>query len=402
MRLLLLMLLLCFLFPVKARENNQSVKISPKIYQGLKKTELLIEKKSYQQAEKKLKAMLANVKQKSYGQAILLRSLATVYSLNNQYNQAIDALSRCLVLNVLPAKQQQQLTINLGQIYMAVSQYDKAIQILEPYLAKSSKPEAALNALLANAYAQLKQYHKALSYIKKAISNSEKPKESWYQLMLALFFELKNYPVAADTLKTLIRLNPDEKTYWNQLSSVYRQLKQYKKAVSIKQLAYKKELLNTEQELLDFANILLAINSPYQAAKLIQNEIAHKQLKNSSENWETLANAWTIAKEFNHATKALEMAAKLNPKGSLYQRLGQIYIEQEKWKLAINALNKAINKAGLKNKGEAYLLLGMSYYEMAEIKLAEQSFIKATKYNKNNKTALQWLSYMRPETPALK
>jgi len=102
-----------------------------------------------------------------------------------------------------------------------------------------------------------------------------------------------------------------------------------------------------------------------------------------------------MAKEFEHAIKALEVASKLNPKGSLYQRLGQIHVEQENWKLAIASLKQALNKGGLKNTGATYLLLGISYYEIKEIKRAEQSFLKASKYRKNKKAALQWLQYMK-------
>ena len=102
-----------------------------------------------------------------------------------------------------------------------------------------------------------------------------------------------------------------------------------------------------------------------------------------------------MAKEFDSAVKALETASKLNDKGSLYQQLGQIYVEQEKWSQAITSLNKAIGKGGLKNTGSTYLLLGMSYYEMKQLKLAKKSFIKAAQFSKNKKAARQWLEYIK-------
>ncbi len=392
MRFLLLIFCICLLFPVHAKAAN---KVSPRLYKALKKTETLIANKSYQLAEQKLQGMLADVKKQSYGHAIVLRSLSSVYALKGQYQQASDALATCLALNVLPKNQHKQALLNLGQLYMAIDQYAKAIRILEPYLIENPKQAVEINVLVANAYAQLKHYRKSLSYIEKAIAASKKPKEAWYQLNLALFFELKKYASAADLLNKLIQVYPDKKTYWDQLSSVYQQLKHYKKAVSVKHLAYKKGFLDTEKSLLNLANLLLYIHSPYKAAHLIKNELAHKHIKSNSKNWETLANAWTMAKEFEHAINALEVASKLNPKGSLYQRLGQIHVEQENWKLAIASLNQALNKGGLKNTGATYLLLGMSYYEIKEIKRAKQSFLKASKYRKNKKSALQWLQYMK-------
>ncbi len=392
MRQLFLVLSLCLL--ASANASDKSPTISPRLYKKLQKTELLIAKKSYQQAEQKLKDILATVDKKSYERATVLRSLSSVYALKGQYSKASEALSQCLSLNVLPADQKQHAVLNLGQLYMAAEQYGKAIKTLEPYLAGNPKLDTQINVLVANAYAQLKHYRKALPYIKKAIAGSKKPQESWYQLNLAIYFELNNYSSAAGILKTLIRIYPDKKTYWKQLSSIYQQLKQYKKAVAVQHLAYKKGFINTEKSLLDFANLLVYINSPYKAAKLIKTEIDRKNIKNNSKNWETLANTWMMAKEFDHAIKALEIASKINPKGRLYQQLGQIHVEQEQWNKAIIALKKAINKGGLKDMGNSYLLIGLSYYQLNNIKQAKKYFLSASQYSKNKKSALQWLAYI--------
>ena len=393
----LLLLILCFflLQPVYAEENDKSTTISPWLYKKLKKTELLVANKSYQQAEQKLKAMLGDVKQKSYEHATVLRSLSSVYALKGQYKKAAETLSKSLALGVFPNDQEQQAMLNLGQLYMATEQYSKAVKTLEPWLVKNSNPDVQINVLLANAYAQLKQFRKALPHIKRAIARSKKPEESWYQLNLAIYFELENYSAAAGVLKSLVRLYPDKKAYWHQLSSVYQQLKQYKKAVSIKHLAYQKGFISSEKDVLELVNLFLYVGSPYKAAKLLTEGIKYKKIKSNSKNWETLAYAWRMAKEFDSAVKALETASKLNDKGSLYQQLGQIYVEQEKWSQAITSLNKAIGKGGLKNTGSTYLLLGMSYYEMKQLKLAKKSFIKAAQFSKNKKAARQWLEYIK-------
>ena len=243
-RLPVLILCLFVLQPAFAEENNKSTTISPWLYKKLKKTELLVSKKSYQHAEQKLKAMLGDVEQKSYEHATVLRSLSSVYALKGQYKKAAETLSKSLVLGVFPNDQEQQAILNLGQLYMATEQYSKAVKTLEPWLVKNSNPDVQINVLLANAYAQLKQFRKALPHIKRAIARTKKPEESWYQLNLAIYYELENYSSAAGILRSLVRLYPDKKTYWHQLSSVYQQLKQYQKAVSIKHLAYQKGFIS--------------------------------------------------------------------------------------------------------------------------------------------------------------
>jgi len=395
MRFLVLLFSFLVVSPAYSADKEKTPAISPWLYKKLEKTEQLIAKKSYQEARKKLQAILPETKDKSYEQAIVLRSLSSVYALSGQYKKAAGMVAKVIALNVLPKKQEQQAILNLGQLYMAVEQYSKAIQILEPWLAKNKSPDAQVSVLLANAYAQLKKYRKALPHIRRAIAKTKKPVESWYQLNLALYYELESYSEAAKILKKIITIYPDKKEYWDQLASTYQQIKQYKKAVSIKHLAYKKGFIRSEKDILALVNLFLYVNSPYKAANLLKQAIDHKKVGRTSKNWETLAHAWSMAKEFEQAIKALELASSLNEKGRLYQQLGQIYVEQESWSKAIRSLNKALVKGGIKSVGSTHLLLGMSYYEKNDIKRAKKSFLKAAQYRKNKKAAMQWLAYIK-------
>lgn len=392
MLLIILVIYTLLLSPVYAEEKVPT--ISSSLYKKLQKNEKLIAKKAYSQAEKQLKVMLIKVKDKSYEQAVILRSLSSVYTLSERYNKAADVLSRVISISALPKKQEQQAILNLGQLYMAAEQDAKAIQVLEPWLANNPKPDVQITVLVANAYSQLKRYRKALPYIKSAISRTKKPVESWYQLNLALYYELNNYTAAIKILTKLITIFPDKKKYWDQLASSYQQKNLYKKALSIKHLAYKKGIISSEKSILDLVNLFLYVNSPYKAAVLLKQAMEQKKVKHTSKNWEILAHAWQMAREFDYAILALETASSLNDKGSLYQQLGRIYTEQERWGKAIQSFNKALRKGGLKNTGNTHLLLGMSHYESNNKKRARKSFLKAAKYSKNRNAANQWLKYI--------
>lgn len=374
--------------------DDEQPTVSPWLYKQLSKTEKLIANQSYAEAQRKLLKTLEDVEKGSYGEATVLRSLSSVYALQEQYSKAADALSKCLALGVLPAAQEQHAMLNLGQLYMAMEQYQKAVRILEPWLARNPKADTQVYVLMANAYAQLKRYRKALPYIKKAIQSSKKPVESWYQLNLALYYELEDYASAARLLEKMMRYFPDKKEYWDQASSVYQQSKQYKKAVTIKHLAYKKGYIEKEKDLLGMINLFLYIDAPYKAASILNKEISRGRINNNSRNWELLANAWTQAREFDRAVAALETASKMHEKGKLYQQLGRIYVEQEKWDKAVGALAKALDKGGLDQPGNTYILLGMSFYELKQTDKARTAFKKATRYAKTQKAAIQWLNYI--------
>ncbi|MCK5355134.1 MAG: tetratricopeptide repeat protein, partial [Methyloprofundus sp.] len=321
--------------------------------------------------------------------------LASVYALENQYQKAAKSLEQALATQALSEEQNQEALLNLGQLYMATEQYQKAVNTLNPWLKQHPDTKnTQVRILLANAYAQLKQYRNALPYIEHVVKHSKKPKESWLQLNLAINYELENYPAAASVLRKLLAQYPDKKNYWQQLASVYQQTQQTSKALAIKHLAYKKGFISSEAELLQLFNLFLYTKQPYQAANLLNKELDRQGVKQTAANWELLANAWTRAREYKKAINALEKASSLHEKGELYLQLGRIHVEQELWQAAISAINKALKKGSLKQTGEAYILLGMSYYETQQLPPAAQAFKKAQQYRKTKKSAGQWLSYI--------
>jgi tetratricopeptide (TPR) repeat protein len=387
--LLSLLIYLSLSSPIDAREKSPT--ISPWLYKQLSKTEELIARQAYPQARKKLKKLLPDLKDNSYSQALTLRSLASIYALENQYKAATQHLLHCLSTHALPENQQQTALLNLGQLYMATELYQKTINTLAQY---QGKKDAQILALLANAHAQLKHYKKAIPYIEQAIKQSKKPPESWLQLNLALYYELEKYTPAAKILRQLIAIYPNKKTYWQQLGTVYQQLKQFSKALSIQHMAYKKGFDFSEAELLQLFSLYVFKQQPYQAAELLTQALKTKTIKVNSKHWEMLAHAWTSAREYKKAITALEKSSSLNEKGELYLQLGRIHVEQERWAAAIKSINQALSKGGLKNQGEAYILLGLSHYEMEKLTLAKHAFNHAITFSKTKESAQQWLKYI--------
>jgi len=370
--------------------------ISPWLYKQLSKAESLIASQAYSQARQKLEKILPELKKDSYEQALALRSLASVHALENQYTKATQRLKQCLAMNKLPAEQHQQALLNLGQLYMAMEKYQQAVNVLQVWVQQN--PQAnnkQVLVLLANAYAQLKQYRNALPYIKRAIKQAKKPKESWLQLNLAIDYELGDYSAAASILQKLVLMSPDKKDYWQQLAATYQQTKQFRKALAVQDLAYKKGFINTETQILQLVNLMMYNKQPYQAALLLSKEIQVRHVQSNVEHWELLANAWTGAREYQLASQALEKAADKSKKGALFLQLARLHIEQERWQPAIKALHKAIEKPGIKNKGNAYILLGMSLYETKQMNASIKAFKKAKQYRKTSKAAKQWLNYIQ-------
>jgi len=397
-RILLLVLLLFLIPPAGFAETKNAPGVSQRVYKKLKKIDKLLVKSAYAEALKTLQTLLPELDEKSFDQAVVLRSIAAVYAQRDQYTKAAKFLQKSINTGALPEDQKNRASYNLAQFYMATEQYQKALNLLEPWVLAQDKPSGDNYMLLANAYAQLKRYRKAIIYAEKAIATKPRSHENWHKFLLALQYQLADYQGAVKVLNGLIKNFPPKKEYWIQLSSTYQQLKRYDKALAVQELGYRQGHIADDKALHDLVHLMLHQNAPYQAAVLTENELNKGRIKTTSKNWELLANSWTQAREYERAANALQKASELNQSGELFFRLGRIYFEQESWEKAHTALRKALKKGGLKDPGTTHILIGMSCHELQWNGKAKKAFNSAKRYRKTRKIAQQWLNYVNMES----
>ena len=393
----MLLVLVVYSIVLPAASGDKTKTVSPAIYKQLHRIDALLEKSAYSKALQNLNALLPDTAAKSYAKAMILRSMASVYSRQGEFKKAAGALEKSLATGALPLDQKAQAQVNLGELYVAGDQYKKAIALLKAGIDRAKSPTSEQYFILANSYAQLKLYKKAIPYMNKAVKLAKKPKESWYKLLLAMHYESDDYSGAVPVLKKMISRFPPNKDYWFQLIGLHQQLNDYKKALAVNELAYREGFVSAPADILNLANMMLLQNTPYKAAELIEKEINTGRLQNSFKNWEQSANAWTDAREYDKAVAALKKAAALHPSGEFFYRLGRLYIEQEKWNNARAALIKAFEKGGLKDPGNAQILFGMSCYELHLTQKAVRAFNKAQNYKNTRKIGRQWVDFINSE-----
>jgi tetratricopeptide (TPR) repeat protein len=377
-----------------AADPDQSTTVSPSTYQLLKRVDQLIDKSAFTDALDQLRAILPDVDEHSLDQAVILRSIASVHSRQGNYDEAAHALEKSLATRALPGNQAAEANWNLGELYAASEQFEKAAGVLESSLKQFDPPTSQQHFLLANVYARLKQYEKSALYLRKAIALNSTFDDQWYKMLMSLYYEVGNYQEAAKISKQLLERFPTNKEYWLQLIGLYQQMNRYDQALAVNELMYRAGLVETADEILNLADLMSHQNAPYRAAELLEKEIKSGHLTGSSANWEKVANAWSQAREFDRAIAALKKASASNPSGELNFRLGQIYVELEKWKEAQAELSAAIRKGGLKDPGTAHLLFGISSYELHFHQKAREAFIKAQHHAGTRDTGKQWMDYI--------
>jgi len=352
----------------------------------------------------KLVIMIRRAKGK-YLKATLHQMMAQVEWARSNYDSALTNFEKAVDLDALPNNIHFSLMYQIAQLYYMQERYDDALDKLDLWMCKvpPEKIKPATYVLKASIYAQKQDWKNVIPAIEAAISMQlgldKKPKEAWFQLKLASHFELEQFPKAGETLETMIQYWPDKKDYWIQLSQIYYKLKKDDEALSVIALAYRRDMLDKQTDIMYLSNLYSNRDVPYKAAAVLQKGLEDGIVKTDTKHWTMVGDAWYAAEEMENALAGFEQAGKVSDKGDIDLRRGYILVDMERWEPAIEALEAAIEKGGFNDRktGEAYVLLGMSYFNLENYSKASTAWGRAGKYSKSKKSAQQWMNHMREE-----
>jgi tetratricopeptide (TPR) repeat protein len=326
------------------------------------------------------KAVLDGIKRDSlspYEASRVFQLYASIYNSQEKYSDARNAIQQAIAAGGMNEVELDQANFNVAQLYLAEEKWKEGAAALESWIAKTPKPNSNAYYLLAVAYYQQGDERRALPPAEKAVAMAEKPQPSWLQLVLALYLKNEQYAKAEPLVRKLVAAEPGNKANWVQLSAVLGAQEKYDDALVALQLAYHLGLLKDDSELRRLADLMAFNSIPYRCGTLLTKEVAAKRMNNDAALQEKIANCWVAAREWDKAVGPLRNAAQMKRSGDLYVRLGEVHVQREDWKSAIDALRKALETGNAKDPGNAQVLLGMSYYNLKQPKDARQWFQRA-------------------------
>ncbi|MAI06229.1 MAG: hypothetical protein CBC47_03730 [Alphaproteobacteria bacterium TMED87] len=409
------------------RKKPRTVKVQAMkkpTFERLTAAQEAIELKDYITADQKLREGLADEKTNEYEKASIWMTFAYLYAEQENYNGAIQSFRNAVNLSDpdrgigLPRGQVLSTKYNLGQLYMVVERYRDAISILEEWRAQVENVNGNGLILLGNAYFQIERYRTTIPLVIEAIdlqtrlianyippenpdeteTTGSKPKhrEPWYQLLLASYLELEDYNNGADLLEVIVNLFPNKKNYFMQLAALYGELGKDEQSFAVLVMADKQGFLTEEKELVRLARMYMFHETPIKGAEIMNRGFNAKSVKRTPEHLEVLANAYFNSREFDKAIPPLREAARKSDKGQLSYRLGQAYLQSEKWSDAEKALKASLKKKGLKDKdkGMIWMLTGISQLERERYKAAKNSMFRAIKFKNTKKDAEKWIRFL--------
>ena len=247
---------------------------------------------------------------------------------------------------------------------------------------------------------QQKNFRDAAEPAAKALELSDKPKESWLTLDGVINTQLEDYPKVEKTLEQLVEIAPSKSQYWMQLAAVQQHVGHEEKALATMQLAYQAGILKGDKELRQLASLLLLGQQPFECARVIENALASHVVKADVDAYRLMANCLIAARESEKALEPLAKGGELAPDGDMYLLLGQLYLQRDRFELAIEAIEKGLQKAKPAQAGSAHLLLGIAQLGNEKFGEAERSFKIAAGDSKVSRAAESYLKFLEAKQVA--
>ena len=391
--------------PKKERETRKTPALRNNIYERLAEAQAFAEAKQYTEAEAVLNDMLDATSKKS---KLNRYELANVYNTYAYLRYAVEDYDGALNYYQKVIDQRPEIPLALeintlytvAQLYFLQENWRKGIDTLNTWMSVTDTPSTNAYVLLANGYFQLKDYDKSLSNIQIAINREESagkvPKEQWYNLARFIHFDRDNFREALNVLELLIMYYP-KKQYWVQASHLYGEEKDEARQLALLEATYEQNLLDRSQDIVLISQLYLQAEVPYPAARAMEKGLADDIVEKESKNYELAGVAWRQAQEVTKSLPMLEAAASKSEKGELYARLGNVYLDVDKNKEAVEALKRGLDRGGVKRPDQARLALGMAYFNLGDFNAARRAFREARKDKRARSYADQWLKYITSE-----
>ena len=334
----------------------------------------------------------------AYARSSAGRHLARHFVEAGEYDKAIDYYRTALAADGLSDVANREMLRELAQVYLLSENYAAAADALERALRIKLVPQAGDYLLLAQAYYQLGNLARVVGALDPIRQQGLKLTLAQRRQALALYYQAGAYQRCEELLLQLLAAEPENPANWHQLASVYLQQNKRKQAMDQLDLAWQKAVPFREQDIQLRADLHAVNGDPYGAAGILEAAIAEKSLQGSAAIYRKLFQHWLQARENDRATAALVQAARLSGDIDLYLYLAQLQMEQEDWQAMQQTMLRACqNRLPDKYVGRANLLLGISQLKLGDRQSARRSFINATLIGGASEKAGKWLDFMAAE-----
>jgi tetratricopeptide (TPR) repeat protein len=383
--------------------------MSEATYKKLSEAQELADAKDLQGALRVLNEMLASRRRPLNGNEVgqVHNMMGFLYFSMEDYTKAIDNYR--IVVNQgedIPEGLEVTTLYTLAQLSFVAERYNDALRYMEQWIGKAENPGPDPHIFMGQVYYQMEDYRRSIQQIEKGIGIAQTRgtpvKENWWSLLNYLYYEQENWPKVLEILGILVRDFP-KREYWIQLAGIHGQQGQEREQLAAMEAAYVGNYLREERDFTTLAGLLMQGELAIRAAKVLDKGIKDGVIKETSTNLRSLGQAWQLSQETIKAIGVFEQAGKVADDGKIYERLSQLYLDNDEFPKCVTAANNALNKGGLRKKQAVYVVRGMCEYNRDRLTSARASFVscrneaRRLKDTGNQRVCQQWITFLDRE-----
>ena len=307
--------------------------------------------------------------------------MAFVHYAVDRYDQAIIAYENVLAQgDQISEGMETQIIYSLAQLHYSEENFNEALRYMQLWLDQADKPGPQPHIFMAQVYYRMDDFSNAIIQVETAINIAQgrgtEVKETWWGLLKYLYFEQDNWAKVLDILEILVRDFP-KREYWVQLGQVYGQEGYESKQVYAYEAAHVAGYLNRDSDMRNYAGLLMQSTVPYRAAKWLQEAMDEGIVEDTSENLQSLGQAYQMAHEVDSAIPVFVKAGTKSDDGKILARLATLYLDKDEYKKCTDSAESALEKGGLRKPYSTEVIHGMCLFNRDRLTQARRVFVEA-------------------------
>jgi tetratricopeptide (TPR) repeat protein len=393
------------------RKTRRVPSMSESVYKKLAEAQELIDLKDYNGALAVLDSALTkrSINANEIGQVQNMRGF--VFFSREDYKGAIGAYKQVVAQGEdIPEGLETTTLYTLAQLSFVTESYNDALRYMETWITKANNPGPDPHIFMGQVYYQMKNFPSAITQIEAGIAKAKERgtlvKENWWSLLNYLYYEQENWPKVLEILEILVKQFP-KRDYWVRLAGIHGQEGNENEQLWTLEAAYHAGYLNRERDLTNLAGLLMQAEVPYRAGRVMEKGFKDKVIERTDKNLRSMGQAWQLSQEVDKAIPVFKEAATLSDDGKIFDRLANLYLEDDQFGSCVSAANNALKKGGLRKTQVTHLVKGMCLYNQEKLNTARKSFASCrdtarTAEDKTNvRVCAQWITYIDREVRRL-
>ena len=373
--------------------------VSAKLVKPLKAAQEAMQKQDWDTALAKTLEAKAVPDLTPYDQYQINEFLSFIYLKKSDYANAAVAYDGLVNSEFLPPDQLEDRARVAATLNFQLKNYPKAVEYSKRWVEVSGgKPEA--HVLLGQSYYVQDDYANAAKEIDAGIAllkQSGKPvPEPYLQLALSSYAQMDDNAGIRKTLEQLLRQYPTQK-YWDQMFTIVRNAgtADDRTTMNLYRLMFDVGALKRPEDFVELAQYTYDAGVPGESVKVLHKAFDQKLItgKDEARTRQFMADADKQAQNDQKSLPALEKEAMAGKTGDADAVLGIAYLSYDQYDKAVEALQRGLQKGGVKRTDEAQLMLGRALLKLNRGDDAVKAFGAIPKDSKLAEVANLWAIY---------